>query len=98
MLVWPWGEITVVDRRIHIGRDIRYSEFAKHLGADRKVSRKHAVIEPTEHGVMLHDLGSANGTYIDDEPMHYSATRLLTKDAVVKFGTELAVTLVFTPA
>lgn len=96
MLIWPWGEITVIDRRIHIGRDTRYSEFAKHLGADRKVSRKHAVIEPADHGVMLHDLGSVNGTYIDDEPMHHSDTRLLTEDAVVKFGTELAVMLVFT--
>jgi len=96
MLVWPWGEITFIDRRIHIGRDTGYSEFAKHLGADRKVSRKHAVIEPAEHGVMLHDLGSVNGTYIDDEPMHYSDTRVLTEDAVVKFGTELAVMLVFT--
>lgn len=98
MLIWPWGEITMVDRRIHVGRDTRYSEFAKHLGADRKVSRKHAVIEPTDGGVLLHDLGSANGTYIEDEPLQHSDARLLSTDTVIKFGTELAVTLVFTAA
>jgi len=95
VLIWPWGETTPINRRIHVGRDTDYSEFAKHLSADRKVSRKHAVIEPVEDGVRLHDLGSVNGTYIDGEPMHHSDTRLLTKDAVIKFGTELTVMLVF---
>lgn len=97
MLIWPWGEITVIDRRIHVGRDAEYSELATHLAADRKVSRKHAVIEPTDNGVLVHDLGSANGTYVDDEPLHHSGSAHLSTDAVLKFGTDLAVKLVFDP-
>lgn len=95
MLIWPWGEISMIDHRIRIGRDDGYSEHAKHLGADLKVSRRHAVIEPTDDGVLLQDLGSVNGTYVDDEALRHSGTRLLTEDAVIKFGTELAVMLVF---
>lgn len=33
---------------------------------DAQVSRKHAVIERTSAGVILKDLGSGNGTYVDD--------------------------------
>ncbi|MCC6535578.1 MAG: FHA domain-containing protein [Burkholderiales bacterium] len=97
MLVWPWGDITPVQDRIHIGRDAQYSAYAKDLGADLKVSRRHALVEPAAGGVLLKDLGSTNGTYVDDEPLHYSGARVLAEDAVIKFGTQLAVMLVFVP-
>lgn len=35
--------------------------------ADDGVSRKHARLRVTEHGLAVEDLGSANGTYIDGE-------------------------------
>jgi transcriptional regulator with GAF, ATPase, and Fis domain len=34
--------------------------------ADREVSRLHAELEPTEHGTWVRDLGSRNGTYVQD--------------------------------
>ncbi|MDQ1256901.1 MAG: hypothetical protein QG656_1501, partial [Candidatus Hydrogenedentes bacterium] len=40
---------------------------------DLKVSRLHAVIEETRSGIMIRDLGSNNGTFVDDKPIleHY---------------------------
>jgi len=97
VLVWPWGEVTMVDQRIAIGRDSEYSSFANHLRADRKISRRHATIEPTETGVNISDMGSSNGTYVDDQPLRYAGTRIVPNDAVLKFGSDLAVELVFIP-
>jgi len=97
VLVWPWGEVTMVDHRIAIGRDCQYSSFANHLRADRKISRRHATIEPTETGVIVCDMGSSNGTYVDDRPLRYAGTHIVPNDAVLKFGSDLAVELVFIP-
>lgn len=36
---------------------------------DSKVSRTHARIEPSEDGYTLTDLGSTNGTFINDKPV-----------------------------
>ncbi len=98
VLVWPWGDVTMVDHRIAIGRDSEYSSFANHLRADGKISRRHASIEPTESGIIVRDMGSSNGTYVDDQPLGYTGSRTVPHDAVLKFGTDLAVELVFIPA
>src|SRR5256885_13469084 len=34
--------------------------------ADREVSRLHAELEPTERGTWVRDLGSRNGTYVEN--------------------------------
>jgi diguanylate cyclase (GGDEF)-like protein len=36
---------------------------------DHSVSRKHARIEPTAHGYLAEDLGSTNGTFVNDRPI-----------------------------
>jgi diguanylate cyclase (GGDEF)-like protein len=50
------------DRPILLGRsdecDVRI--------ADRSVSRKHATVEPTPEGNVVRDLGSTNGTFVND--------------------------------
>lgn len=88
----------MVDHRIAIGRDSEYSSFANHLRADCKISRRHASIEPTPTGIIIRDMGSSNGTYVDDQPLGYTGSRIVPHDAVLKFGTDLAVELVFIPA
>ena len=98
VLVWPWGDVTMVDHRIAIGRDSEYSSFANHLRADGKISRRHATVEPTETGVNISDMGSSNGTYVDDQPLGYAGSRIVPHDTVLKLGTDLAVELVFIPA
>jgi serine phosphatase RsbU (regulator of sigma subunit) len=36
---------------------------------DKRVSRHHAVIQPQRHGYVIEDLGSKNGTYVNNKPL-----------------------------
>jgi hypothetical protein len=36
---------------------------------DAEVSRKHARLSPTPNGILVEDLGSRNGTYVNDQPV-----------------------------
>ena len=47
------------------------------------VSRRHARLVLTESGVLLADLGSTNGTYVNDEPVH---ERQLSHGDLIKVG------------
>ena len=51
---------------------------------DPSVSRQHAVVELSGGGYLVTDLGSANGTFINDAPV-ITPTRLRVGDQV-KFG------------
>lgn len=53
---------------------------------DPKVSRKHAVIEPTEAGPLLKDLNSGNGTYVGNQKI---TEYLLKPGDVFRVGTQL---------
>jgi pSer/pThr/pTyr-binding forkhead associated (FHA) protein len=51
------GDVTV------IGRDPKWDIVLLH----KTVSRKHAVVVKTAEGYRVQDLGSINGTFVDDE-------------------------------
>ncbi|MGC8844671.1 MAG: HD domain-containing phosphohydrolase [Candidatus Hydrogenedens sp.] len=53
---------------------------------DPKVSRKHAVVEPTEDGPLLKDLNSVNGTYVGNQKI---TEYLLKPGDVFRVGTQL---------
>ncbi len=53
---------------------------------DPKVSRKHAIIEPTESGPLLKDLNSGNGTYVGNQKI---VEYLLKPGDVFRIGTQL---------
>jgi two-component system cell cycle response regulator len=46
----------------------RGSDCAIHID-DHSVSRKHARVEPTPRGYLAEDLGSTNGTFVNDKPV-----------------------------
>lgn len=98
VLIWPWGATTLIDRTLKIGRDPAYSTFARQLWADPRISRRHAEIEPAGSGLLLRDLGSSNGTYIGDELVPARESTHISGDTQLRFGTDLAVKLVFLPA
>jgi phosphoserine phosphatase RsbU/P len=50
---------------------------------DPRISRQHAKIAPEEGGYVLYDLNSANGTYINDEPVK---RQRLEHGATIRFG------------
>ena len=94
-MVWPWAARTPIDRRICIGRDPEFSPFARQLWADPRISRRHAELAPEAGAVIVRDLGSSNGTYIGETPIPYGGSVRLAANAEVRFGTSLAVRLVF---
>jgi diguanylate cyclase (GGDEF)-like protein len=53
-------------RSVLIGRG---SDCAIHID-DHSVSRKHVRIEPAPHGYFAEDLGSTNGTFVNDQPIN----------------------------
>jgi len=54
------GQRWSISKAIIIGRD----QTCDLVIADRQVSRRHARLKPTVEGVLLEDLGSRNGTYL----------------------------------
>jgi hypothetical protein len=73
------GQEFEVDRELIIGR--RDADLAI---ADDELSRRHAAVRPAEQGVVVEDLGSLNGTFVDGERIQGAVT--LTADATVRVG------------
>jgi predicted component of type VI protein secretion system len=52
--------------------------------ADEELSRRHAAVRPSESGVVIEDLGSLNGTFLDGARI--DAPVMLTADATLRVG------------
>lgn len=65
MIEWPWGIVPLPDY-LAIGRDRSFSEVAAQLRAFPNVSGQHAEIRRNGGGFSIRDLGSMNGTFVDD--------------------------------
>ena len=64
---WPWGEETVLDRPLALGRDASPPWLRKRLEQHRMdgLSRQHAVLTPMAEKLTLTDLGSSNGSFVN---------------------------------
>jgi pSer/pThr/pTyr-binding forkhead associated (FHA) protein/tetratricopeptide (TPR) repeat protein len=81
-LTGPWANQKFpVKGKLIIGRQAPASVVLE----DDSVSRKHAQVEAMPHGVVLRDLGSANGTTVNGEPVGTEEVVLQPGD-VVSFG------------
>jgi diguanylate cyclase (GGDEF)-like protein len=76
----PWE---LQDGPMLIGRDSNCSLVLP----DDSISRRHATIEPHEGGHLISDLGSTNGTYVNEQRL-FSARRLQAGDRV-RFGNQI---------
>ena len=70
----------VADKDLVIGR--RLGEDGAQID-DTAVSLRHAMVRRTPHGVLVYDLGSANGTTVDDATL---AGVLLQNGDLIKMG------------
>jgi two-component system, cell cycle response regulator len=68
-----------------IGRD----QSADIVVSDQSISRKHSKLTQDETSVTLTDLGSSNGTFINDVKLEASAARVLEKEDMIKMGNSI---------
>jgi len=97
VLEWPWGQRTELTEHLNIGRDYQFSLLAQELTPYTHVSRKHAELLVYGDGVWLRDLGSRNGTYVNDEEVPKGQAYLIDSDSIIRFGPLLAVSLKLAP-
>ncbi len=76
------GSVFPIDRELTIGR----SQENVICIEDPKVSRKHAVVVPTDKGILLKDLNSGNGTYVGSTKVK---EYFLKPGDVIRLGTQL---------
>lgn len=93
VLEWPWGQRTELTEHLNIGRDFQFSLLARELTPYTHVSRKHAELLVYGDGVWVRDLGSRNGTYVNDEEVPKGQAYLIDSDSIIRFGPLLAVSL-----
>ncbi len=74
------GEIFPVEQEIVIGRD---PEAQLRLLDDEGISRRHAKVQPSGDGVLITDLDSANGVFVDGERV---TERLLVEGQKIRVG------------
>jgi pSer/pThr/pTyr-binding forkhead associated (FHA) protein len=68
-----------VEHEVTIGR-----ENADLTIPDSQVSRRHALVRPVENGLVVEDLGSLNGTFLNGESLSEPVT--LTASATLRVG------------
>jgi hypothetical protein len=90
---WPWGQQTDLVDILQVGRDYAFSPFARELTPYTHVSRRHAELLVHGDGVWIRDLGSRNGTFVNNEEVPRGQAFLIDSDAIVRFGPLLAVSL-----
>ena len=93
VLEWPWGQRSELSAHLNIGRDYAFSPLARELTPYTHVSRKHAELLVYGDGVWVRDLGSRNGTYVNNEEVPKGQAYLIDGDVIVRFGPLLAVSL-----
>jgi len=74
------GEKVPLEGPIEIGRE----QGVALVVADEEVSRRHAQIEPAADGAVVRDLGSTNGTYVNEQPI--AGSHRLTPGDRVRLG------------
>jgi hypothetical protein len=83
---WPWGQISDLIEMLPIGRDYAYSPLARELTPFTHVSRRHAELFVHGDSVWIKDLGSRNGTYVNNEEVQKGQVFLIDTDSIVRFG------------
>ena len=68
-----------IDRELVLGR-----ENCDVTLPDPEASRRHAAVRPADGGVEVEDLGSLNGTFVNDERLE--GTRVISESATVRVG------------
>lgn len=86
-LVLPWGtDIPVGAEPVHIGRSDEAGAIGDRLDAFPAVSRRHAVIRLNGDQLVVCDLDSTNGTFVNDEKLTPEQDRPIRGGDVVRIA------------
>jgi hypothetical protein len=88
-LRFPDGTLPVVQLPIVLGRDPARSPAADLCARFDNVSRVHCELSSDGGALTVRDLGSSNGTFVDDRPV--AATAPLHPGAVLRLGRDLCI-------
>lgn len=95
-LRFPFGDVPV-GRELRIGREPTFSPLAEKLAAWDNVSREHAVITVRDGCCTVTDLGSANGTWVNEVRLAYDEPTALAAGDRVRFAARLVADVVEGP-
>ncbi len=89
-LVFPWGRVPVAGELV-VGRGAESSPISGHLDAFPTVSRRHAVVGAAQGRWTVRDLGSTNGTFVNNARLAEGETRAIQNGDRVGFSQSLQV-------
>lgn len=77
--------------RLPIGRQHEFSPLAGPLAGFDTVSRRHAILELRSEGLFATDLGSINGTFVDDRRLAPNVAEPVPPGARLRLGSSVAI-------
>jgi len=95
VICWPWGEEIILTGELRIGREPPASAaMASKLEREYvNVSRRHAEFIFNDNILMVRDLGSLNGTFVNDQPIKANQLVTLANGDRVRFAAHLTATI-----
>jgi hypothetical protein len=93
MLRFPWGEVPV-EPHLPVGRDPQFSPQAGEIGHPRyldTVSNRHAAFTVDEAGLVIVDVGSTNGTFVNGARLVAHQSYRLAAGDRIRFGQRVEV-------
>jgi len=84
----PWGEVPV-SGTLAIGRDPEFSRLAPHLDEYTNVSREHAEVFREAGELVVRDVGSMNGTFLNDEQLAEHVPAVVRDGDVLRLGRDV---------
>lgn len=90
------GQEHLVNQSFIFGRDVEQSPFANYFYPDyANVSRSHAEIIYAKDGrVSIKDLGSANGTFINEQQLEKHEIRLLNHQDMIRLASDFIIKVI----
>ncbi|MFZ4789582.1 MAG: FHA domain-containing protein [Candidatus Competibacteraceae bacterium] len=95
-LLWPWGEQDLLNELI-IGRDPASSPLASRLEPWDNISRRHTRLRRDGETVLVEDLGSTNGTFLNEERLQPHQPTALHANATLRLAKTLHIEVKFLP-
>ncbi|QQS54189.1 MAG: FHA domain-containing protein [Candidatus Competibacteraceae bacterium] len=90
---WPWGA-RLLDGELILGRDPDASPLAGQVQGYDNLSRRHARLCPAAEGLWVEDLGSTNGTFVNETRLIPYQPFLLAESGRLRLAKDFVATVI----